>query len=64
MTDRGVARRKKKDEKAAMTPQLPISKQEKAVAHWLKRNLPTKTTKFLHSHEVDFENFQIGINEF
>jgi hypothetical protein len=58
MADRGVARRKKKEEKAAMTPQAPISKQEKAVAHWLKRNLPTKKTKFLHSHEVKIDTFK------
>jgi hypothetical protein len=58
MADRGVARRKKKEEKAAMTPQAPISKQEKAVAHWLKRNLPTKKTKFLHSHEVKIDTFR------
>lgn len=53
MADR-VTRRKKKDEKATMAPQAPMTKLEKEVTHWLKRNLATKKTKFLHSHEVSF----------
>lgn len=53
MTEK-VSKKKKKDEKAGMAPSTPITKLQKKVTHWLRRNLPTKKTKFLHSHEVSF----------
>ncbi len=42
----------KKNEK--MTPQEPMSKDQKAVAKWLRNNVPTKKTKFMHSHVVEY----------
>jgi hypothetical protein len=32
----------------------PPTKSEKAVIHWVRRNVPTKKTKFLHSHVVEY----------
>ena len=37
---------RKKDEK--MTVKDPITKEQKAVAKWLRANVPTKKTKFMH----------------
>ena len=31
-----------------------MSKLEKSVIHWVRRNVPTKQTKFLHQHKVDY----------
>ena len=42
---------KKKDD---FSPKEEISKEQKAVATWLRRNVPTKTTKFMHSHKVEY----------
>jgi len=44
----------KKLEKLSMNPKTPMSKQQKEVTDWLKANVPTKKTKFLHSHVVDY----------
>jgi translocation protein SEC62 len=39
---------------AMMNPKEPMDKFHRAVTDWLKRNVPTKKTKFLHSHVVDY----------
>ena len=44
--------RKKEDNR--MTPKDPMSKDQKAIAKWLRRNVPTKKTKFMHSHVVEY----------
>lgn len=43
--------RRKEDK---MTPADPLTKEQKAVATWLRRNVPTKTTKFMYSHKVEY----------
>merc|ERR1711879_962969 len=45
-------RLRKKDDR--MTPKDPMSKDQKAIAKWLRRNVPTKKTKFMHSHTVEY----------
>merc|ERR1712115_33628 len=30
------------------------TKLQKAVTHWLRKNVPTKKTKFLHAHVVEY----------
>lgn len=37
-----------------MTPKDPLTKDQQAVAKWLRRNVPTKKTKFMHSHTVEY----------
>ena len=37
-----------------MTPTDPLTPQQTAVAKWLRHNVPTKKTKFMHSHTVEF----------
>jgi len=44
----------KKLEKLSMNPKIPMTKEQKEVTAWLKENVPTKKTKFLHSHVVDY----------
>ena len=44
----------KKLEKLSMNPKIPMSKEQKEVTHWLKENVPTKKTKFLQSHIVNY----------
>merc|ERR1711902_170572 len=44
----------KKLEKLSMNPKTLMTKEHKAVTHWMKENIPTKKTKFLHSHVVDY----------
>jgi len=44
----------KRLEKASMNPKEPISKLQKEITSWLKVNVPTKKTKFLHSHVVEY----------
>ena len=44
----------KKPGKDSMSVEAPISKEDKAIIHWVRRNVPTKTTKFLHSHKVEY----------
>jgi translocation protein SEC62 len=41
-------------EKVPMNPTEPMSKFQRAVTDWLKRSVPTKKTRFLHSHMVDY----------
>ncbi len=53
MADRGTKRRKNKDEKVSDGDDKP-TKLEKKIAHWLRRNVPTKKTKFMQSHDVSF----------
>ena len=53
--------KKKGDDK--MTPKDPITKDQKAVAKWLRRNVPTKNTKFMHSHKVDYFTGQIAVDK-
>ena len=40
--------------RTGMNPKDPMDKFHRAVTDWLKRNVPTKKTKFLHSHVVDY----------
>ena len=54
-------RMRKKDDK--MTPQEPISKEQKSVAKWLRRNVPTKKTKFMHSHVVEYFTGQNAVQK-
>ena len=44
----------KKLEKLSMNPKTPMTKEQKEVTDWLKANVPTKKTKFLYSHVVDY----------
>ena len=44
----------KKLEKLSMNPKTPMTKEQKEVTAWLKEHVPTKKTKFLHSHVVDY----------
>jgi len=53
--------KKKGDDK--MTPKEPMSKDQKAVAKWLRRNVPTKNTKFMHSHKVDYFTGQVAVDK-
>ena len=47
-------RKKPRGRKAAdsMKVETPLTKEEKAIIHWVRKNVATKTTKFLHSHKV------------
>lgn len=49
---RKMAPRRRRDDR--MTPNDPITKEQKSVAKWLRRNVPTKKTKFMHSHVVEY----------
>ena len=51
---RKVSAGTKKLGKLSMNPKTPMTKEHKAVTHWMKENIPTKKTKFLHSHVVDY----------
>nr|ACO15304.1 Translocation protein SEC62 [Caligus clemensi] len=49
----------KKDESGrkegdSMSVRGPMSKEEKSVVHWLRRNVPVKKTKFLNTHVVEY----------
>ena len=44
----------KKLEKLSMNPKVPMTKEQKEVTHWMKENIPTKKTKFLQSHIVNY----------
>ena len=44
----------KRLEKLSMNPKTPMTKEHKDVTHWMKENIPTKKTKFLHSHVVEY----------
>merc|ERR1712123_385144 len=44
----------KKLGKLSMNPKVPMTGEQKAVTDWLKANVATKKTKFLHSHVVDY----------
>jgi len=46
-----------------MTPKDPITKDQNAVAKWLRRNVPTKNTKFMHSHKVDYFSGQVAVDK-
>ena len=54
-------RTRKKDDK--MTPKDPLSKEQKAVAKWLRGNVPTKKTKFMHSHVVEYFSGQVAVDK-
>jgi len=45
---------KSQTEKVTMNPKDPMTKIQKQVTAWLKDNVPTKRTKFLYSHVVDY----------
>ena len=66
MSDRATARKaakatggKKGD---TMKPKDELNKAQKAVIHWVRRNVPTKKTKFLHSHVVEYFSGQAAVN--
>ena len=54
MSDRQKSKKKRELEKASMSPKEPPTKLQKAVTHWLRKNVPTKKTKFLHAHVVEY----------
>ena len=43
-----------KPEKVNMNPKEPMTKLQKQVTAWMKQHVPTKRTKFLYSHVVDY----------
>ena len=54
MSERQKRKKAKELEKASMTPKEPPSKLQKSITQWLRKNVPSKKTKFLHAHEVEF----------
>ena len=38
----------------SMTPKEPMTKEQKKVTDWLRKNVPTKKTKFLSAHVVEY----------
>ena len=54
MSERQKRKKAKELEKASMTPKEPPTKLQKSVTHWLRKNVPTKKTKFLHAHVVEY----------
>jgi len=38
----------------AMNPKEPLTKEQKKVTDWLRKNVPTKKTKFLQAHVVEY----------
>ncbi len=40
--------------KVNMNPKEPMTKLQKQVTAWMKKHVPTKRTKFLYSHVVDY----------
>ena len=44
----------KKMAKATMHPKKAMSRDQKEITAWLKENVPTKKTKFLHTHVVEY----------
>ena len=55
--------RKKNDRNEKMTPKDPMSKEQKAVTSWLRKNVPTKKTKFMHSHVVEYFSGQVAVDK-
>jgi len=53
-----ASKRMKKNAAAAvpnsMTPKDPMTKEQKKVTDWLRKNIPTKKTKFLSAHVVEY----------
>ena len=48
-------RKKPRGKKAAadsMKVETPLTKEEKKIIHWVRNNVDTKKTKFLHSHKA------------
>ena len=54
MSERQKRKKAKELEKASMSPKEPPSKLQKSITQWLRKNVPSKKTKFLHAHEVEF----------
>ena len=54
MSERQKRKKAKELEKASMSPKVPPTKLQKSVTHWLRKNVPTKKTKFLHAHVVEY----------
>ena len=54
MSERQKRKKAKELEKASMTPKEPPTKLQKSITHWLRKNVPTKKTKFLHAHVVEY----------
>jgi translocation protein SEC62 len=52
MTERRIKNRNL--EKRSMKMREPMTKIQKEVTDWMKQNIPTKKTKFLHSHLVNY----------
>merc|ERR1711971_861860 len=44
----------RKHEKRTMKMKEPMTKLQKEVTDWMKQSIPTKKTKFLHSHLVTY----------
>lgn len=44
----------KKDDGKTMAPRSPMTKEETAVAKWMRGNVPTKKTKFVGTHIVEY----------
>lgn len=54
MSERQKRKKAKELEKASMSPKEPPTKLQKSVTHWLRKNVATKKTKFLHAHVVEY----------
>merc|ERR1711881_299067 len=46
--------KKKMDRGGGEEEKEQMTKQQKSVVNWLKKNVPTKKTKFMHSHVVEY----------
>merc|ERR1711879_707494 len=44
-------------------PKDPMSKEQKAVTSWLRKNVQTKKTKFMHSHVVEYFVGQVAVDK-
>jgi len=54
MAERRKSKRKVDKGKGEGEEKEQLSKLQKQVVHWLKKNVPTKKTKFMHSHVVEY----------
>jgi len=54
MAERRKSKRKLDKGKGEGDEKEPMTKLQKQVVHWLKKNAPVKKTKFMHSHVVEY----------
>jgi len=54
MADRRKSKRKLDKGKQDGDEKEQMTKLQKQVVHWLKKNVPVKKTKFMHSHVVEY----------